>query len=45
MVNMLSSDFVMKVLGTYITYEENKEYLNIIMTHYDCDLFYYIKQH
>lgn len=24
MVNMLSSDFVMKVLGTYITYEDGK---------------------
>jgi glycogen synthase kinase 3 beta len=45
MVNMLSSDFVMKVLGTNISYESGKEYLNIIMTYYDCDLFYYIKQH
>ena len=35
----------MKVLGTYVTTEDNKEYLNIIMTHYDHDLFNYIKQH
>lgn len=35
----------MKVLGTYITFEDSKEYLNIIMTHYDCDLFNYIKQY
>lgn len=42
---MLSGDFVMKVMGTYITFENNEEYLNIIMAHYDSDLFDYIKQH
>lgn len=34
----------MKVIGASITYEQGKEYLNIVMRHYDYDLFYYIKQ-
>ena len=42
---MLSGDFVMKVYGTYITFENNQEYLNIIMAHYDSDLYDFIKQH
>jgi glycogen synthase kinase 3 beta len=38
-VNMLQSDFVMKVFGTYVTYDNENEYLNIIMDYYDGDLY------
>ena len=44
-VNLLNSDFVMKVHATYMTYEGNQEYLHILMTHYDSDLFDFIKYH
>jgi serine/threonine protein kinase len=39
---MLDGNFVMKVLGTYTTFEENNQYLNIIMDYYDGDLYNYI---
>lgn len=40
---MLDADFVMKVIGTYTTFENDSQYLSIIMEYYDCDLFNYIK--
>ena len=42
-VNMLNSDFVMRVHATYMTFEGNQEFLHILMTHYDSDLFDFIK--
>lgn len=43
-VNMLKGEFVMKVMGTYSTFEEGGQYLNIAMTYYDGDLYTLIKQ-
>ena len=44
-VSSLHSDFVMKVHGTYMTHDANdEEYLNILMTHYDSDLYYFLKE-
>ena len=40
---MLDAEFVMKVIGTYTTFENGSQYLSIIMDFYDCDLFNYIK--
>ena len=42
-VNLLNSEFVMKVHGTYMTHDGDDEYLNILMTHYDSDLYEYIQ--
>ena len=43
-VNMLKGDFLMKVIGTYTTFDEGGQYLNIAMTYYDGDLYSLIKQ-
>lgn len=44
-IGLLDSDFVMKVLGTYITHERENEYLNILMALYDTDLYGFIQEH
>jgi len=41
---MLKGDFLMKVIGTYATFEEGGQFLNIAMTYYDGDLYSLIKQ-
>lgn len=43
-MNMLKGDFLMKVIGTYSTFEEGGQFLNIAMTYYDGDLYTLIKQ-
>lgn len=41
---MLKGDFLMKVLGNFTTFEEGGQFLNIVMTHYDGDLYSLIRQ-
>ena len=43
-VGMLRGDFVMKVLGNYTTIEESGQYLNIVMSYYDGDLYGLIRE-
>ena len=43
-VGMLQGDFVMRVLGTYSTREEEGKYLNIVMECYEKDLYALIRQ-
>lgn len=33
-VNMLRGDFLMKVLGSFTTFEEGGQFLNIVMAYY-----------
>jgi serine/threonine protein kinase len=41
---MLKGDFLMKVLGSFTTVEEGGQFLNIVMTCYDGDLYGLIRQ-
>lgn len=41
---MLKGDFLMKVLGNFSTFEEGGQFLNIVMSYYEGDLFNLIKQ-
>ena len=43
-VNMLRGDFLMKVLGSFTTIEEGSQYLNIVMSYYEGDLYGFIRQ-
>jgi len=43
-VNMLRGDFLMKVLGNFTTIEEGSQYLNIVMSYYEGDLYGFIRQ-
>ncbi len=43
-VGMLRGDFLMKVLGSFTTFEEGGQFLNIVMAFYDGDLYGLIKQ-
>jgi hypothetical protein len=42
-VGMLKGDFLMKVLGNFITFEEGGQILNIVMSYYEGDLYGMIK--
>lgn len=38
-IKMLKNDFVVEMLGSYITYESGSEYLNIMMKYYEESMF------
>lgn len=38
-IKMLKNDFVVEVLGSFVTYEDKKQYLNIIMRYYEENLY------
>ena len=41
---MLKGDFLMKVIGSYSTFEEGGQFLNIVMAYYEGDLYSLIKK-
>ncbi len=41
---MIRGDFLMKVLGSFTIIEEGSQYLNIVMSYYEGDLYGFIRQ-